>query len=167
MGGGLTCHALLRKTGSHDVPRSACHFFLPISPIRPIHYHIIFSMVHLNLSATLAAWALATTAAVVATDVPRGVVKLDVSHRQHAMSRPRSPLNRKRQSTIESPLQLNGQWIPSGGYFMNVEVGTPAQSFELLVDTGSSNLFVPSAKAPACVLNNCPGGICKQKKCGS
>ena len=41
---------------------------------------------------------------------------------------------------------------------MNITVGTPPQPFEVLLDTGSSNLFVPNTDAAACLNFTCPAG---------
>ncbi|KAK0304973.1 hypothetical protein LTR01_007179 [Friedmanniomyces endolithicus] len=57
------------------------------------------------------------------------------------------------------PLTYNNKWLPGeGGYLIDVDIGTPPQHFELLLDTGSSNLFVASAQAAPCLNYYCPGG---------
>jgi hypothetical protein len=60
---------------------------------------------------------------------------------------------------------LTNQQI-QGGYFLNVEVGTPPQNITLQLDTGSSDVWVPSSNADICtqVTQRNPGctfGSCK------
>jgi hypothetical protein len=60
---------------------------------------------------------------------------------------------------------LSNQQI-QGGYFLNVEVGTPPQNITLQLDTGSSDVWVPSSDADICtqVSQRNPGctfGSCK------
>ena len=57
-----------------------------------------------------------------------------------------------------SPLEFNHYWVDSGAYFIELDVGTPPQTLEVLVDTGSSDLFFPASNATPCVKGNCPGG---------
>jgi hypothetical protein len=46
-------------------------------------------------------------------------------------------------------------------YFVNVTVGTPPQSFGLQIDTGSSDVWVPTVENPNCVQGHCSSGSCK------
>lgn len=39
-----------------------------------------------------------------------------------------------------------------GGYFTTVKVGSPGQDLKLLLDTGSSDTWVPAVDAPVCIL---------------
>lgn len=57
-----------------------------------------------------------------------------------------------------------GNAVQSGLYFANVSVGTPAQSLEVQIDTGSSDVWVPSSSASLCenqAQGGCPGGECE------
>jgi hypothetical protein len=96
-------------------------------------------------------------AVVNATATPDGVVKLNARHRH--ILRPALKKS-KRDTTILASLALNDQWVPEGSYFIDVEVGTPPQKFELLLDTGSANFYLPSSTASTCQQYLCPGGSC-------
>ena len=82
-----------------------------------------------------------------------GVVTHNLRHRVGIKP---STANHKR--AVDTDLDFRNDWLGPGGYFITIEVGTPPQSFEVLVDTGSSDLFVPSVDAANCQLGNCPGG---------
>ncbi|KAK3629704.1 hypothetical protein LTR56_017136 [Elasticomyces elasticus] len=64
----------------------------------------------------------------------------------------------RRDDSLLRPLPFNDHWISQGGYFIDVDIGTPPQHFQVLIDTGSSNLFVADSQAPPCQQYNCPGG---------
>eukprot|EP01111_Echinosteliopsis_oligospora_P011016 TRINITY_DN3532_c1_g1_i1.p1 TRINITY_DN3532_c1_g1~~TRINITY_DN3532_c1_g1_i1.p1 ORF type:complete len:376 (+),score=93.40 TRINITY_DN3532_c1_g1_i1:75-1202(+) len=45
---------------------------------------------------------------------------------------------------------MNGGVLTLGAYFTDVEIGSPAQTFSVLIDTGSSNLVVPAKGCETC-----------------
>ncbi|QSZ36440.1 hypothetical protein DSL72_006319 [Monilinia vaccinii-corymbosi] len=54
-----------------------------------------------------------------------------------------------------------GNALASGLYYANVTLGTPAQKLSLQIDTGSSDVWVPSSSASICEdasSGGCPGG---------
>ncbi|EME84361.1 uncharacterized protein MYCFIDRAFT_152578 [Pseudocercospora fijiensis CIRAD86] len=60
---------------------------------------------------------------------------------------------------VNEPLTFEDQWLNGqGGYFADVKIGTPPQSMQVLIDTGSSNLWVPSTNAATCRNYTCPAG---------
>lgn len=98
------------------------------------------------LSALLALLALEATAT--------GVVK----HPLHRRSGIKHSLHTRSTAAVDRPLNFHTDWLDQGGYFIAVDVGTPPQTFEVLVDTGSSDFFIPAANAANCKKGNCPGG---------
>ncbi|TGO57711.1 hypothetical protein BOTNAR_0196g00120 [Botryotinia narcissicola] len=64
----------------------------------------------------------------------------------------------ERADTVTASL---GNALTSGLYYANVTVGTPAQALSLQIDTGSSDVWVPSSSASICEDTRdggCPGG---------
>jgi predicted aspartyl protease len=68
-------------------------------------------------------------------------------------------------ATVEEKLYNN---LTGGSYMANVTVGTPGQEISLVIDTGSSDVFVLSSTADQCTdaylqqtYGPCSGGTCK------
>lgn len=107
-------------------------------------------------TATLAAALLATADAqkFVQWDIERRVEgHNDINRRQNVY--------RRANGAVEEPLQNN-----VNAYFASVAIGNPGQKFDLQLDTGSSDIWVPSASSATCRSKNpgCPGGSCKTWK---
>lgn len=91
----------------------------------------------------VASWLFAAT--VTATN---GVVQWDISKR-HIPNK----LVRRAGATLEEVIK-NEQ--TRGGYFATVKVGTPSQELTLQLDTGSSDVWVPSKSANVCAKRTSP-----------
>lgn len=73
-------------------------------------------------------------------------------------------LRRRSSGTVLASL---GNALQDGLYYANITVGTPGQLLNVQIDTGSSDLWVPSATAPICLNEQeggCPGGVCKSSQ---
>jgi predicted aspartyl protease len=62
----------------------------------------------------------------------------------------------KRRSSPDSVTLQNDEDL--GGYFVTVSIGTPGQNLTLQVDTGSSDIWVPSSSAMVCKEDNSNDG---------
>lgn len=66
-------------------------------------------------------------------------------------------LGRRSDKTIDASLRNEYQ-----SYYANVSIGNPRQELSLVIDTGSSDTWVPYSKADACSDNACTWGSCTQ-----
>lgn len=104
----------------------------------------------------LAAGALAL-GALGAESIP-GVLQLDIHERRSVTP----ALARRSQQTVEEVIINEKQ---RGGYFSTCAVGTPPQDVILLLDTGSSDTWIPASSAEICSKDYsddpCPLGSCE------
>ncbi|EFX06105.1 aspartic-type endopeptidase [Grosmannia clavigera kw1407] len=85
----------------------------------------------------------AVLAATVNAATPEGVVQWNIGKRQ---PHPRA-IRRSVTNTDQITISNN---VSSGGYFAECEVGTPAQTLTLQLDTGSSDTWLPASNASVC-----------------
>ncbi|KAL7945067.1 aspartic peptidase domain-containing protein [Trichoderma barbatum] len=83
---------------------------------------------------------LAVAGVVLASAAQAQVVQFDIEKRH-------TPSLRRRAATIDGT--LSNEKV-QGGYFINVQVGSPGQNLTLQLDTGSSDVWVPASTAPIC-----------------
>ena len=75
-----------------------------------------------------------------------GTLKIPVHKQGPGSAVSKHPLLTKRASAIEELVNN----ITGGGYYASVSVGTPGQSINLVLDTGSSDAFVVDVNADLC-----------------
>lgn len=88
-----------------------------------------------------------------------GVVKWDIEKRHH----PKSSLGKRASGTQQEDV-VNS--VARGGYFATCTLGTPSQDVILQLDTGSSDIWVPSSDAAICSVTEeaCSLGTCAWKR---
>lgn len=87
-----------------------------------------------------------------------GTLQLDIVGKREPD--PSMRLRRRAGNTVAAPLTENPNFSQ---YYAAVEVGTPPQKISLVVDTGSSDVWVVAAEASICTesSNACALGTCK------
>lgn len=87
-----------------------------------------------------------------------GVLQLDIHERRSVAP----ALARRSEQTVEEVITNEKQ---RGGYFSTCTVGTPPQDVILLLDTGSSDTWIPASSAAICSKEHsddpCPLGSCE------
>lgn len=63
-------------------------------------------------------------------------------------------------SVLGHPVTYNEDSSP-GMWFTKLGLGSPPQSVEVLLDTGSSDPWAPSSEFSDCLRSKCPGGSCE------
>lgn len=97
-------------------------------------------------------------AAVLATvaEAQQGVVKWDIEKRHKPQTLKRI---RRADGTEVSVIDNKSA---KGGYFATCKLGTPPQTLDLQLDTGSSDIWVPDTSAQVCnTQTGCDLGSCK------
>lgn len=84
-----------------------------------------------------------------------GVVQWDIEKRYH----PKTSFRKRATGTQEAEITNS---IARGGYFATCSVGTPGQDVILQLDTGSSDVWIPSSAAAICSATKqaCSLGTC-------
>lgn len=85
-----------------------------------------------------------------------GVLQLDIKGKREFG---RSPLRKRDTSgTVQTGLDESSLFV---SYHANITVGTPPQNIRLIVDTGSSDIWVVAEQAAICsATEGCPDGSC-------
>lgn len=82
-----------------------------------------------------------------------GVVQWDIHKKHHPAYR----LGRRAATTKQ---EVINNYVSRGGYFATCSLGTPPQELVLQLDTGSSDIWVPSSQAEVCSEGDCTLGTC-------
>ncbi|KAK8132411.1 hypothetical protein PG999_000584 [Apiospora kogelbergensis] len=93
------------------------------------------------------------TGSLIASLATAQVVRFDIARRE---TRPgQQKLGRRQAKTYEETITND---VQRGGYFATVTVGTPPQNLTLQLDTGSSDIWVPSSSSSVCAKSSPSGG---------
>jgi hypothetical protein len=111
------------------------------------------------MKSTFVSAVLATTALASFANADAGTLRMDIKKDKRDGNVYSQGL-RRRADTVTAAL---GNAETAGLYYANVSVGTPAQDLNLQIDTGSSDVWLPSSSASLCKSaksGGCPGGSC-------
>lgn len=94
-----------------------------------------------------------------ATDTPSGSIRFDLARSSGSTSQ---SLRKRNGDDNDHTLHTNLDNRYNGNlYLINLTIGTPPQPFTLQFDTGSSDIWVPSANTTICKAGNCNMGSCE------
>lgn len=137
---------------------------MPLFPPLPSGYtHTSTSTsMRLQSSLSLATVALAGTAAATGT-LELSISKRDASGNPSDVARGMLVKRQNTAGTVEESVYDVLTWSTGGAYYTNISVGTPPQVQTVILDTGSSDLYLDSRSSTACTesradLNSCRGG---------
>src|SRR5690348_10361241 len=92
-------------------------------------------------------------------DSVRAAIHLPIAKNRNVEAAQLQAAQLRRRGTVTAAL---GNVQQLGLYYANVTAGTPPQEFALQIDTGSSDVWLPSATARLCnTRRGCAGGACK------
>ncbi|KAK6859695.1 hypothetical protein PG995_003331 [Apiospora arundinis] len=93
------------------------------------------------------------TGSLIASLAHAQVVQFDIAKRDTKIGLQK--LGRRQAKTYEQTIKND---LQRGGYFATVAVGTPPQNLTLQLDTGSSDIWVPSSTSSVCSSSSSSGG---------